>query len=183
MSSNEFADAEIPMYTVELVRDRTIPFKKLNKLADAHQILHQILDKSPVERFIALYVNLNNDIVGAETVAIGSLDMVQVPIRELFRGAIVAGVTKVIVAHNHAVGDAYPSVQDLFVTALVVNVGAVLGIRVLDHIVTAPDGKHYSILAKENAKEVDDRINVALLDQALAALNVKNGIGRLLPSF
>lgn len=55
--------------------------------------------------------------------------------REVFREAIRATAAAVILAHNHPSGDPRPSTEDLQITRRLVEVGRVVGIPVLDHII------------------------------------------------
>ena len=46
----------------------------------------------------------------------------------------------IIVCHNHPSGSLEPSSEDMEVTKMILKAGAVLGIRVLDHIIFSPFG-------------------------------------------
>lgn len=181
VTKNEFK--EVPLYRVELTRDRTLPLKSLTTKEATLEVLHQILDKSPVEKMVALYLDINYNLVGAETVSIGAIDHVEVPMRELFRGAIVAGVPYVILSHNHAQGLTKPSDPDIAVTGVAINVGNMLGIQVLDHIIVSPNGKHYSIMGRENLWEIQDRLDMRKLDSLMYGLNSKQPLGKMMPLF
>lgn len=55
--------------------------------------------------------------------------------RELFRPAIVAGASAVILWHNHPSGDPTPSMEDRAVTDQMVAAGRLLDIPVHDHVI------------------------------------------------
>jgi proteasome lid subunit RPN8/RPN11 len=156
----------VPEYHLELVRDRTIPLKKVlarGKSTElAADVLHAMTDKSPVEQLIALYVDLNGDLVGAERLAIGDLASVAQDPRNLLRGAVVASVPTVIIGHNHPTGDPYPSDADITFTVMTVQAASAIHIEVFDHIVVAPAGKHYSIF--EHKSEIGARIDKIAMD-------------------
>ena len=61
------------------------------------------------EMFIVLAVNVRNKITGIHTVSVGSLDTSIVHPREVFKFAILANASSIIVAHNHPSGDTTPS--------------------------------------------------------------------------
>ena len=65
----------------------------------------------------------------------GILDCSLVHPREVFRSAIGNHAGKIMLAHNHPSGDAAPSSEDLAITARLKQVGELLGIAVLDHLV------------------------------------------------
>jgi DNA repair protein RadC len=73
---------------------------------------------------------------------------VEVHPREVFKPAIVNSASAIIVAHNHPSGDPSPSRQDVEMTERLREVGTLLGIPVLDHLVFASEG--YVSLAERN---------------------------------
>jgi DNA repair protein RadC len=50
--------------------------------------------------------------------------------------AIAAGASGLVVTHNHPSGEPQPSAKDLALTQRLVAAGSLLGIEVLDHIIT-----------------------------------------------
>jgi DNA repair protein RadC len=54
----------------------------------------------------------------------------------VFRLAIVAGASGLVISHNHPSGDANPSAEDLTLTRRLAAAGSLLGIEILDHIIT-----------------------------------------------
>jgi DNA repair protein RadC len=75
-----------------------------------------------------------------ETVSIGSLNASIVHPREVFQPAILHSAASVILVHNHPSGDPEPSDEDLSITRRLVQVGEIVGIAVLDHVVVASRG-------------------------------------------
>ena len=55
--------------------------------------------------------------------------------REVFGPAIRAGAAALILVHNHPSGDPTPSAEDAAITQRLRQVGELVGIRVLDHVV------------------------------------------------
>ena len=86
-----------------------------------------------------MLLNVKNHIIAWETISIGSLDASVVHPREVFRPAIIKGAASIILVHNHPSGDPTPSKEDLEVTARMVQVGRVMNISVLDHIIIGGD--------------------------------------------
>lgn len=87
------------------------------------------------EHFFTLLLDVKSRVVRLHTVSIGTLDSSLVHPREVFREAIAASCSSIIVAHNHPSGDPTPSAEDRNVTARLVEAGKIVGIDVLDHIV------------------------------------------------
>jgi DNA repair protein RadC len=82
-------------------------------------------------------------LIGVNTVSIGSLTTSIAHPREVFRPAVLLPTAAVVLAHNHPSGDPSPSGEDIELTKRLREVGELLGIRVLDHVILG-DGKHYS---------------------------------------
>ena len=59
--------------------------------------------------------------------------------------AIRASAAAMILLHNHPSGDPMPSQEDLHITKRLRDVGDLLGIRVLDHLVFG-DGRYVSFV-------------------------------------
>ncbi len=72
----------------------------------------------------------------------GTLTASLVHPREVFRAAVHTAAAAIILVHNHPSGDPSPSAEDKEVTDRLVAAGAVLGIRVIDHVVVAEQGYH-----------------------------------------
>jgi DNA repair protein RadC len=165
MLGSMIGDFEVPVCHVEVIRDYSVSFTKVSKTEDAASVLHAMLDKSPVEQFVALYLNTSAQIIGAESVAMGDLDKVHVGIRNLFRGAIVSGAYKILVGHNHPGGDCTPSDDDIMITGSIINASTYIGIPMRDHVIVSPRGNHFSIL--DNEEQMLIRLMDMKLRQAL----------------
>jgi DNA repair protein RadC len=87
------------------------------------------------ERFICVWLNAANRVIGFEVVTEGILNSSLVHPREVFRGAIVATCAAIIIAHNHPSGNTEPSTEDLAITKQIVEAGKVIGIPLHDHII------------------------------------------------
>lgn len=133
-------------YRVRLVRESTVLVNG-REGGDSHAcavILHTLLDDSLVERIYALYLNGKNKVIGAEQLAQGSLHGCSLQAQDVFRGALIAGATSVVLGHNHPSGDPTPSQEDIDLTLHVIRAGEVLGTTLVDHIIVSPNGKSSS---------------------------------------
>lgn len=153
--SNISEEFGIPVVHAELVRDRILPFRKLVTQEDIVNILHELLDRSPTEQIVVLHLH-DTILVSVERVAIGQSGKVLVGMSEIFRGAILAGATHIVVAHNHLNNDTTPSDADLNMTDVTIRASLLMGIGFIDHIITSPDGTHYSMF--EHSEELEYRL-------------------------
>ncbi len=82
-----------------------------------------------------MLLDAKNVVMRVAEIHVGTLTMSPVGPREVFREAIRDGASAIIVAHNHPSGDPTPSPEDRVVTERLKQVGALVDIPVLDHIV------------------------------------------------
>lgn len=92
------------------------------------------------EHFAVLLLNARHEMQRREIVSIGSLNASIVHPREVFLPAIVHSAASVVLVHNHPSGDPEPSEEDLSITRRLVEVGELVGIGVLDHVIVAARG-------------------------------------------
>jgi DNA repair protein RadC len=92
------------------------------------------------EHFVVLLLNARHEMQRREVISIGSLNASIVHPREVFLPAIVESAASVVLVHNHPSGDPEPSEEDLSITRRLVEVGDLVGIGVLDHVVVASRG-------------------------------------------
>lgn len=136
----------IPQFRVSLVRERTVKYRKVDDTRHAAAVLHALLDDAPTEKFVVLYLNGLNGLIGVEIVAVGGMHACPTSPKDIFRGAIVAGAAGIILGHNHPSGDPTPSPQDIEVTTMLVAAGKLLGIAVVDHVIVSANGTDKSLL-------------------------------------
>ena len=102
---------------------------------------------SPREEFVALILDSKNKLISIDTISIGTINTTIVHPREVFKNAIKRSANAVILVHNHPSGDPTPSKEDIQITKRLFEVGEIVGINVLDHIVIGAN-RHYSFKEK-----------------------------------
>ena len=100
------------------------------------------------EHFLLLCLDNKNKVIKEKTIFIGSLNMSVVTPREVFKEAIAISSAKIVLVHNHPSGDALPSEEDLLMTEQFQELGQMMSIEVIDHIVVGWN-QFYSIMAKQ----------------------------------
>ena len=107
----------------------------------ACSLLRPKLRREQREHFVVLIIlNARHEVMGQETVSIGSLNASIVHPREVFRPAVVASAAATVLVHNHPSGDPEPSEKDLSITKRLVQAGELLSITVLDYVIVANRG-------------------------------------------
>lgn len=98
------------------------------------------------ECFVVLMLNTRRRVRGHQLLTIGTMDTLLVHPREVFRGAIIAGASAIILMHNHPSGEPEPSQADISVTRDLIRAGQLLKIEALDHVIMG-NQKHSSLRA------------------------------------
>ena len=112
----------------------------INAPEDVDRFLRPEMEHLLQEQLRALMLNTSNEVIGQRVVYQGNVNSSVVRPAEIFRPAIVAAATSVIIAHNHPSGDPTPSGADLCITHDIVDAGKLLGIELLDHVVIGRPG-------------------------------------------
>jgi len=113
---------------------------KLNNSSDVYELIKDELANSDREMLLSVMVTSKNQLIGVETVSIGSISATSMSPREVFKSAILANAVGIILCHNHPSGELTPSNEDIQMTKLLVEAGKLLGIKVLDHIIVSNKG-------------------------------------------
>lgn len=113
-------------------------------------LLREEYRQTLVEHFKIILLNKRNRLIRIESVSQGTVDTILIHPRDVFRHAILANASAVIIVHNHPSGDPTPSSADLSATTDLVRAGQVMKIDVLDHVIIGArtEGKardYYSI--------------------------------------
>ena len=95
------------------------------------------------ESFCVLGVNNKNYVVMFKVISVGTVTESIVHPREVFRDAITASCSGIIITHNHPSGVLEPSRQDITTTERLVGAGKIIGISVMDHIIVWFDNFGY----------------------------------------
>ena len=134
----------IPVYKLQLVQEGTAETTAITGPADLAFHLKEIATADR-EHMVVVFLDTKNRPIGRQVVSIGTLNATLVDARGVFRAALLNATTNsVVIAHNHPSGDLTPSREDDEITRRIARAGNLLGITLLDHIILAPDGRHFS---------------------------------------
>lgn len=106
---------------------------------DITQYVTEIRSKKK-EYLLAFFLNARNQLIAKEIISIGTLTASLAHPREIFAPAIGKAAASVILAHNHPSGDPSPSNEDMRLTQRIAQVGRIMGIELVDHLVIAETG-------------------------------------------
>jgi DNA repair protein RadC len=112
----------------------------LNNASDVYNLVKGDLANSDREMLLSVMLTVKNQLIGVETVSIGSIYATTMLPRDVFKSAILANAVGIILCHNHPSGELIPSNEDIRHTKLLMEAGKLLGIKVLDHIIVSNKG-------------------------------------------
>lgn len=122
----------------------SVSLNRPSEVAEMLQTVTQMQD-APEEQFWMVCLDTKNKIAGLHLVAQGNLNSAIVHPREVFKRALLNNASSIILAHNHPSGNPEPSQQDVDLTNRLAQVGDLVGITVLDHIVLGDAGCYLSL--------------------------------------
>lgn len=108
------------------------------RIRDSRQVADLMTEEMAGEKrefFMTLNLNSKMQVESKSIISIGNIDSAPVHPREVFGPAVRRGAAAVVVAHNHPSGDPTPSRQDVEVTKRLLDASAVLGIKLVDHVI------------------------------------------------
>lgn len=144
----------INFYTVQLVKEKAklydIADKTVYSPEDAHHLVNEFLDlqNRTKEHFVIFTLSTKNEVLGVHTIHVGCLNASIVHPREVFQQALLNNAAYIIAFHNHPSGDPTPSEEDIDVTKRLAEVGKIIGIELIDHIVVGRDDRFVSLKEK-----------------------------------
>ena len=137
------AKAMVLMATFELGRRRSLVANReiiINCSEKTYQYFKPILADLNIEEFHVLLLNQRNKLIKSVKISQGGISSTSVDIRLIFKAALDFYATKIILVHNHPSGNLTPSVQDNEMTARIVDLGKMIEINVLDHLIITNNG-------------------------------------------
>ena len=141
----------VTRYRLLMVKDGSITTtwdRQVRQSKDVADLMAPLVANLDREHFWVLLLNGKNVVGGLNLVSIGSLTAALVHPREVFVGALLGKAASIVLVHNHPSGDPTPSAEDLALTKRLCEVGDLVGIKVLDHIVLG-EGNSFRSLADE----------------------------------
>jgi DNA repair protein RadC len=149
---------KIPVYEVRLVQARRPLRLAEATISDGHlaaRTLHAMIGLTDREHFAVLFLDGMLQITGVHVAAIGGQHGIgTIEPRTVFRDAITACATSLVISHNHPSGNPSPSKEDILTTSKLMTVGNLLGIPIMDHVIVTRDSRCYhSMLSRGTLPE------------------------------
>jgi len=112
---------------------------KIKNAEDVAKLTEELRAKKQ-EYFLSLTLDGASYLIQKRIVFIGTLNHSIVHPREVFADAISDRAAGIIFVHNHPSGNIDPSKEDIAITNRLLEVGKMVGIEVIDHVIISKDG-------------------------------------------
>ena len=148
---------KLEQVTIRMVEQPPLYSKEpMNNPDAAIRVMNEFL--SQMDRELFCIVNLQADLtpINMNIVSVGSLNEALINPREIFKSAILSNAHSMMLIHNHPSGNLTPSTSDIQTTARMQELGELMGISLVDHIITGRDGNYYSF--RDKGEFPDSRI-------------------------
>ncbi|MCF6222534.1 MAG: DNA repair protein RadC [Flavobacteriaceae bacterium] len=108
---------------------------KITSSKSVYEVMQPIIGELSHEEFWIIYLNNANKIQLKTQMSKGGITGTLVDTRLVFKRALELSATSLILCHNHPSGTLKPSDSDISLTNKIKKGGAVLDIKILDHII------------------------------------------------
>ena len=132
------ASLELGNRTID--RARNTPRRQIKTPEDARSMLEEQLRSCPREELHLIMLDIRNRVIRTIRLSEGGLSSAVIQPRDLFREAVKANAASIILVHNHPSGDPSPSQDDIDSSLRLMEMGGLMGIRVIDHLVISLSG-------------------------------------------
>lgn len=113
----------------------TIQFKRFLHTNTVYKYYKEKFTDTMQEQFYAVYLDNQKRVIKEKLLFMGTLNYSMVHPREIFKEGLLVNAAAIICVHNHPSGDITPSLQDIKVTEKLREIGSLLNIPILDHLI------------------------------------------------
>ena len=129
-----------PRTYVKLVREnpgKCEPYR-VRRPDDVYRVF-AMLSECDREQLFAVHLDVQNRVCGVDLVSQGTVNCSLAAPREVYKAAILANASGIILVHNHPSGEPSPSADDRSLTKTLTESGRVLDIPLCDHVIIGDD--------------------------------------------
>ena len=115
----------------------------VNNAKIVYELFKYDFQKESQENLIVLFLDTKKQIITSKTMFIGTINKIIVHSREIYYEAVKNCAVYIIIIHNHPSGDPTPSKEDIEFTKDIKEVGDIMKIPLIDHIIIG-NNRYYS---------------------------------------
>jgi DNA repair protein RadC len=131
-------------YRLRRLSGWSLPLGPLQTPREVARIFVSLLQDEVIEVGGLLCLSTRHDVIAYHELSRGTVDATITHPRDIFKIALLANASAVILGHNHPSGDVNPSPDDLVVTERIATAGVLMGIELVDHVIVSGDGTYLS---------------------------------------
>ena len=136
---NQVSAKRVDIVSVYMVKERSVMYQS-RYITCSRDVVNMVnehlkMDKLDRESLVIIAVDAKCRPTHISIISMGSLTASIVHPREVFKVAIMSNAHSIIAVHNHPSGNAEPSSEDYQITKRLKEVGLIMGIPLIDHIV------------------------------------------------
>ena len=135
----------------QIVRE---PGLAINSSKDMHEHFG-FMEQYDREHLLRVDLSNGNEMLGYESVSVGTDSASIVGPKEIFRGALISGASSIILMHNHPSGLVKPSPEDKQTAEKLWRLGEQLELKLLDFVIIGRGGSYYSFTENDLFREVN----------------------------
>ena len=149
----------INFISLKIVKEKNVDYKggSIYNAGDLFKLVKQIVGETDREYFLVFNMNNALEPCSIQICSIGSLTETIIHPREVFKASLLSNASKIFVAHTHPSGHVQPSMEDINVTKRLSEVGNLIGINLLDHIIVG--GNSYYSFLENGLLQIKERGN------------------------
>jgi DNA repair protein RadC len=155
----------VSQYRVTLVQEGGLPFAKFRidsaeKARAMASRCFKAYGQTDRKQFGVIMLTNQNQVIGFNIAATGSVSSVLVSPREVLKPAILTNAVAIILCYTQPDGDVLPSREDLSNVQKIVLAAWVIGIRVVDHLtISTGDGGYFSFAERGIIQKIYQSMN------------------------
>lgn len=143
------AAKRVQAVSLRMVREKPsllYPQRSIRKPEDAAELFQKLVGDSECDRevFGVLTLDTKNQPNAFQVISMGTLNASLVHPREVFKICMLTNAASFMCFHNHPSGNPDPSPEDVEITKRLRDCGTLLGIELIDHIITG-HGRFFSL--------------------------------------
>lgn len=132
-------------YAISLVKEKEVYYQgsRLSSPREIADMMNCLVDMKHLgeEHCYLICFNNQNRVIGVFLLSKGTVNASLVGEREvMLRAVLLCGSVNICLIHNHPSKEVFPSEEDRNVTGQIKAASAVIGIRLIDHIIIGGDG-------------------------------------------
>ena len=134
---------DVPEIKIRYNKSRKGFLGKVTNSKDSFEFLKKVFDSRTLqvqESIVVLYLNRANQILGYYKHSIGGITGTVADPRIIFATTVASASSGIILSHNHPSGNLTPSQADIDITRKIKEVGKLLEVQLLDHVIVTKAG-------------------------------------------